>query len=51
MTPEQYNRFIKNGLFVGFTDDQIDFLQRWLEPLYVGYNFMAKEAPDLNRDK
>ncbi len=25
-----YDRFIKNGLNVGFTDDQIDFLEEWI---------------------
>ena len=34
MKPEQYNAFIKEGLSVGFTDDQIDFLEKWFDKLF-----------------
>ena len=28
-----YDRFIKNGLAIGFTDDQIDFLWDWINEI------------------
>ena len=31
MTQSNYDRFIRNGMAVGFTDDQIDFLAEWIE--------------------
>lgn len=34
MTPDEYTTFIKSGLNVGFTDDQIDFLAIWIEKIY-----------------
>ncbi len=30
---KQYDTFIKSGLAIGFTDDQIDFLWEWINEL------------------
>ena len=31
LASQRYDKFIKNGLAVGFTDDQIDFLEEWIK--------------------
>lgn len=32
--PDEYDKFIKNGLANSFTDGQIDFLHDWFEYLF-----------------
>lgn len=41
MTNDQYTNFIKGGLSVGFTDDQIDFLWEWINDIAVEKAYKA----------